>query len=212
MIDWLPAPWYDRHKGKLAGVGLLGTVAGILGVIFRADLRPILAIAAHGLVNWLQLTWRWLWASHGTAGWVLLLLGFACLPALRLLVRVMTGRSGTIRLGVDLEQVNWEIWLSPEGKVLGTPVPFCPQCQCQIAPTYRQDAARSRVVTSFRCEDCQGINLDSPNHPTVVFDRIARRVEAQWRRGELRHAQKGSWLRPAPPTEPPFVAARLEQP
>jgi hypothetical protein len=44
MSESLAAPWYERHKGVLTALGLVGTVMGIVGVVFRADLRPIFRV------------------------------------------------------------------------------------------------------------------------------------------------------------------------
>jgi hypothetical protein len=183
------APWHERHKGKLIGWGLLVGLVGVLGVVFRADVWSHLVAAGQGGASLLGATWRWPWASHGVPGWVLVLLVFASLPACYwLLVLIFTGKPGTVGTPIpfarDLDGVRWVGILSNGGVVVGSLVPFCPHCECRIRPNYWHDYLDG-WFTRFKCEDCGGINVKVQGMPLDVVDRTSRRIEAQWRRGEL---------------------------
>jgi len=212
MSDSLATPWHERHKGKIILWGLLGPFMAILAFVFRADIWPRLVTAGSWLGSLFAVLWHWLWAPHGVPGWGLALLALIALPGLRLWFWIATGRPGNVLYQVILEAIRWEALISPQGRILGMPVPYCPQCQCRIEPIYQPSpASQSGFVTIYRCEDeeCKGTLRAVVGHPTVVTDRITRLIEAKWRRGELRPQRKRRLgITPEPP---PMAPARLEE-
>ena len=185
-------PWHDRHKGKIIGWGLVGTSVAILGVILRADIWPRLVVAGQGLGTLLAVPWKWLWTSHAVQGWLLGLLILATVCAGLLLARLLEllqppdhPTPMVAEFSLVLDGVQWQGHITKAGLVLDDPVPFCPCCQCQIRPAHGYDYEVGGWSTRLQCEDCHGTNRKEMGNAKTTYNRIARRIEAQWRRGEL---------------------------
>lgn len=185
MTQRVSAPWHERHKSFLALLTALSAAAGVLGFLFRGELRaPLAAVLAP-----LGAVWRWLGTSHAVPGWLLLLLLVgSALAILGLILDLLDpgGKSSPSPVDVVLEGVRWVGHLSRKGEVWGDLAPLCPHCLCRIRPEYGHDPLERSWFTRYQCEDCGGLNQTVEGKPADVHDRIIRRVEAQWRRGQLR--------------------------
>lgn len=189
MTDSLAAPWHERHKGKVIAWGLLVGLIGALGVVFRADIWPRLAAIGVWLGPLFAFPWHWLRASHGVPGWVLLVLIVGAVGGGWVLVTALLAQRpalGSKAFTLILDGVQWQGQIAPAGTVVGVPVPLCPHCQCQIRPAQRWNYRGGGYSTELHCEDCGRTNQTEGGAAKDVYNRASRRIEAQWRRGELR--------------------------
>lgn len=183
------APWHERHKGKIIGWGLLVGLVGILGVAFRADIRPHLAAAGRWPGSLVAVIWEWLWTSHGVYGWAILVLAaVAVCGGLFLVVALLAQRPvmGAKAFTLIMGGVQWRGQITQSGTVVGTPVPYCPHCQCQILPVQGWNYHGGGYFTQLHCEDCGRTNQTEPGSAKHAYNRASRRVEAKWHRGELK--------------------------
>ena len=195
MTTAAAVPWHDRHKGKIVALTIVGILVAILGVVFRADIWPRLVAAGQGLGALITVLWKWLWTAHGVPGWLLVMLilatAFAGLLFVRLVTWVQPGHqqppmsSEARAFTLLMDGVEWKGHISSAGLILGELVPYCPRCQCQIRPAHGHDFERGGWSTWLRCEDCQVTERKEEGNAKDTYLRIARRIEARWRRGEL---------------------------
>jgi len=180
MTDSLAEPWHERHKGVLTLWGLLGTSLGIVGVVFRADLRPLFAT----FLAPLGASWRWLATAHAVPGWLLLVLLVTGAFGVSVAAWALLAPENSKRFAQTIEGVQWEGWITSQGEVLRHFVPHCPLCQCELHIGNIPHQSGSRITT-YGCEDCHGTFEVIDGSPSDIAERITRILEAMWRRGEL---------------------------
>jgi hypothetical protein len=187
MSDSLATPWHVRHKGALIALGALSAVATVLGVNFRSDIRPILGASLSRVGSWMG-------NPHQVAGWLLLLLivtgCFGILVGIVLLWAFLVPSSSAKMkaYAVTLEKIQWHGWINQDGRVVGVPVPHCPLCHCEL----RDEIDLASGAVFYECDDCKKTLEMIYGGTREITDRIIRRIEAQWRRGELFATKKGS--------------------
>jgi len=171
---------------------IIGALATVLALLFLEPVRAFLWLLGHEIST----AWRWFGVPHSVPGWLLAFLiaagGFGAVVGV---VALLASRqSSRVKpFAVTLEKLHWRGWITREGKVVGDPVPHCPLCQCEL----RWDIDLADDETYYICDDCCNTMERFYHRPQEILERITRRVEAQWRRGELPAPEKAAKTRRA---------------
>jgi len=198
-------PWHVRHKGKLEVWTQVGVTVGILAGV-AALLPPVRAVVAAACLRLGPLvrgSWNWLGVSHGLPGWLIVLMtvfmaGLVVavtrqgIPGILPRNRSAEAEADCLALSlkatdfaVNLEGIQWRGHIGEDGRIIGL-ASHCPTCQFRIKPEVaHRPMYHASIVTGFHCLDCGETNKQLNGTSLAIKDVISRKIEAQWRRGEL---------------------------